>query len=48
MNYKSLNLGPKFSYLGIFMLTFERKTIDKFEVTSNFSKRKVSYKIKNP
>ena len=38
MKYESLNLGPKLPHLGIFKLTFEKKTVAIFERTSNFSK----------
>ena len=43
---KITNLGPELPYLGVFRLTFEKKASVTFEATSNFSKCKVSYKLK--
>ena len=48
MKSESLNLGPKLCYWSFFRLTFEKKTNVTFEAFSNFSKRKVSLKSKNP
>ena len=46
MKWESLNLGPKFPYLGIFRLACDKEDIVTFEASSYFSK--VLFKIKNP
>lgn len=48
MKQEFINLGSKLPYLvSIFRLIFKQKSIAIFEANLNFSKRKVSRKIKN-
>ena len=39
--YFLINLRPKLANFGIFRITFEKKAIATFEVTSNFSEHNV-------